>query len=79
MDITPYLELKIAPRAVFDTLAERRTRARFMLPTDDGDWTVVTWGAFAKQIREMALFLDRRRGSRAASGRASSRPTAWSG
>ena len=56
MDITPYLELKIAPRAVFDTLAERSTRPRFMLPTEDGDWRVVTWGGFAKQIREAALF-----------------------
>ena len=32
MDITPYLDLKIAPRAIFDTLAERSTRPRFMLP-----------------------------------------------
>jgi long-chain acyl-CoA synthetase len=59
MDITPFLELKIAPRAVFDTLAERSTRPRFMLPPADergGDWRAVTWGAFAKQIREVALF-----------------------
>jgi long-chain acyl-CoA synthetase len=58
MDITPFLELKIAPRAVFDTLAERGTRPRFMLPAAEahGDWRVVTWGAFAKQIREAALF-----------------------
>jgi long-chain acyl-CoA synthetase len=55
MDITPYLDLKIAPRAVFDTLAERRTRPRFMLPDGD-DWRVITWGGFAKQIREAALF-----------------------
>ena len=67
MDITPFLELRIAPRAVFDSLAERATRPRFMLPTPadparradgDGDWTAVTWGAFAKQIRECALFLS---------------------
>jgi long-chain acyl-CoA synthetase len=57
MDITPYLDLKIAPRAVFDTLPERRTRARYYLPTDDGDWRVVTWGAHARQIRDVALFL----------------------
>lgn len=56
MDITPFQELKIAPRAVFDTLAERGTRPRFMLPTPDGDWTVVTWNAFARQIRDVALF-----------------------
>ena len=56
MDVTPFLDLKIAPRAVFDSLAERHTRPRFMLPTDDGDWSVVTWGAFARQIRDAALF-----------------------
>jgi len=56
MDVTPFLDLKIAPRAVFDTLPERRTRPRFMLPTPEGDWRVVTWGAFAGQIRDAALF-----------------------
>ncbi|MEP7120744.1 MAG: AMP-binding protein [Byssovorax sp.] len=57
MDIAPYTELKIAPRAVFDTLPERKTRVRFMLPTLDGDWRAVTWGAFAIQIRRASLFL----------------------
>ena len=57
MDIAPYRELKIAPRAVFDTLSERKTRVRFMLPTLDGDWRSVTWGAFAIQIRRASLFL----------------------
>jgi long-chain acyl-CoA synthetase len=57
MDVTPYLEMKIAPRAVFDSLPERRTRPRFMLPTPEGDWSAVTWGAFADQIRQAALFL----------------------
>ena len=28
MDATPYQELKIAPRAIFDTLAERRIALR---------------------------------------------------
>ena len=55
MDITPFLDLKIAPRAVFDALTERRTRPRFMLPNGD-DWRAVTWADFAKQIREAALF-----------------------
>ena len=32
MDITPFLDLRIAPRAVFDALAERQTRVRFMVP-----------------------------------------------
>lgn len=57
MDITPFLELKPAPRAIFDALPERKTRARFMLPTPDGDWKAVTWGAYAKGIRQAALFL----------------------
>ena len=51
MDITPYLELKPAPRAIFDTLPERKTRARFMLPTPDGGvWIVYPKGR--KDIRE---------------------------
>ncbi|MCA3011087.1 MAG: AMP-binding protein, partial [Myxococcaceae bacterium] len=57
MDITPYLELKPAPRAVFDALEQRKTRVRFMLPTPDGDWRAVTWGAYARGIRQAALFL----------------------
>src|SRR3954466_4696762 len=57
MDISPYLELKPAPRALFDSLPERRSRVRFMLPTPDGDWRAVTWGAHAAQIRRAALFL----------------------
>src|SRR5580692_8149718 len=57
MDITPFRQLKIAPRAIFDTLADRRTRPRYFLPTPDGDWRAVTWGAHAQQIRDVALFL----------------------
>ena len=57
MDITPYLELSIAPRALFDSLPERRSRVRYMVPTANGDWRAVTWGAHAKEIREIALFL----------------------
>ncbi len=56
MDVSAYLDLKIAPRAVFDSLPERRSRVRFMVPTDN-DWTAVTWGAFADQIREISLFM----------------------
>ncbi|MCA9585418.1 MAG: AMP-binding protein [Myxococcales bacterium] len=56
MDITPYTELRIAPRAVFDALSERSSRPRFMVP-DGADWRAVTWGAFAKEIKEIALFL----------------------
>lgn len=57
MDVTPYMDLKIAPRAVFDTLEERSSRPRFMLPTQGGDWTAVTWGAFADQIRRAGMWL----------------------
>ncbi len=57
MDVTPYLELKTAPQWVFDALDERRTRPRFMVPTEDGDWRAVTWGRFADQIRHLASYL----------------------
>jgi long-chain acyl-CoA synthetase len=57
MDITPFLDLRIAPRAVFDALADRSSRVRFMVPTAPGEWRAVTWGAFAQEIRELALFL----------------------
>ncbi|MBL8721665.1 MAG: long-chain fatty acid--CoA ligase [Myxococcales bacterium] len=57
MDVTPYLEPRIAPRAVFDSLPERRTRVRFMIQEGD-DWRAVTWGAFAKIIRKVALYLS---------------------
>jgi len=67
MDVTAYLEPKIAPRAVFDSLPERRSRARFMVPNGD-DWRAVTWGAFARQIQLAGLFLGGvlRSGDRAA-------------
>ena len=57
MDITPYLELKPAPRAVFERLPTHGARARFMVPAPDGDWRCVTWGGFARMIREVALWL----------------------
>jgi len=57
LDITPYMELKSAPHAVFDALPERRSRPRFMVPTGDGDYRAVTWGSFADSIRRAALFL----------------------
>ncbi len=56
MDVTPYLELKIAPRALFDALPERKDRPRFMLPSPGG-WRALSWGAFAEQVRAIALFL----------------------
>ncbi len=78
MDITPFTDLTIAPRAVFDALPERGTRPRFMIAAPSvgasahptaWDWQAVTWGAFADQIRRLARFLDTaelRSGERAA-------------
>jgi long-chain acyl-CoA synthetase len=59
MDITPFLDLRIAPRGVFDALADRQTQVRFMIPdaAAPGEWKPVTWGAFAQEIRELSLFL----------------------
>jgi long-chain acyl-CoA synthetase len=57
MDIRPYEELKIAPRAMFDRLPTHRSRVRFMLPTPDGDWRALTWGHFAQQIKRAGLGL----------------------
>ncbi len=57
MDVSPYLDLKPAPNAVFDNLDERRTRVRFMLPDGDGDWHGMTWQAFADQIRHIGQYL----------------------
>jgi len=57
MDITRFEELKIAPRAIFDLLDERRSRPRYLLPTANGDWKAVTWGAHAEEIRAIARFL----------------------
>lgn len=56
MDVTKFLEPKIAPQVVFDSLAERRSRVRFLVPQGD-DWRAVTWGAFARQIQHAALYL----------------------
>jgi len=57
MDVTPYLPLRTAPSVIFDHLAERASQPRFMLPTDDGGWSAVTWQDFADQIRDIALYL----------------------
>lgn len=68
LDLARFREQKIAPRAVFDALAERRTRPRFMV-RQGGDWHSVTWQAFADEIRRCALFLATlglERGERAA-------------
>jgi long-chain acyl-CoA synthetase len=77
-DITPFLELKIAPRAVFDALDERRARPRFMLPTPSGDWQRGHLGRLRRRDPQA---------SRARSGRSASpgdraaiyAPNRWSG
>ncbi|MCC6525742.1 MAG: AMP-binding protein, partial [Polyangiaceae bacterium] len=56
LDLAAYQELKPAPRAVFDRLAERQSRVRFMVPEGD-DWRAVTWGAHARHIRGISSFL----------------------
>jgi long-chain acyl-CoA synthetase len=52
MDVTKYLDLVIAPKVVFNALAERKDKPRFV---NKGD--VTTWQAFADQIRDIALYL----------------------
>lgn len=56
VDPAPYLEPRIAPRAIFDALPERASRVRYMVPDGD-DWRAVTWQAHARDIRRCALFL----------------------
>jgi long-chain acyl-CoA synthetase len=64
MDVTPYLALRPAPCAVFDRLEQDPTQrdvARFHVAAGGADgadtWFPVTWGEFAEQIRNVALFL----------------------
>jgi len=56
VDPTPYLQPRVAPRAIFDSLPERASRVRYMVPDGD-DWRAVTWQAHARDIRQCALFL----------------------
>ncbi|NUO47271.1 MAG: AMP-binding protein [Polyangiaceae bacterium] len=56
LDLARFEEIKPAPRAIFDRLAERSTRVRFMVP-DRGDYRSVTYRGYAEQIRRLASFL----------------------
>ncbi len=56
LDLSQFEEIKPAPRAVFDRLAERSSRVRFMVP-DGEDWSAVTWGAYARRIRAISRYL----------------------
>jgi long-chain acyl-CoA synthetase len=58
MDVTPYLDLRPAPHAVFSRLPERETRPRFMVQARSGQWEAVTWGEYARAVRQAALYLD---------------------
>lgn len=69
MEMSRYRELRAGPQLVFDRLPERRALVRYMVPTPDGDWRAVTWGAHARAIRDIALYLEAeglRSGDRAA-------------
>lgn len=60
MDVTPYLDILPAPRVVFERIDRDpalRDAARFYRGASDGSWEPVTWGAFADQIRNVALCL----------------------
>ncbi len=57
MDVSRYMDLQIAPRAVFDALEERKDRPRFFLRDAGGRWSPVTWQDFADQVRDAALLL----------------------
>src|SRR5687768_8594260 len=56
MDVTKYLELRPAPRAIFDALDERRDRIRFLVPEPGGE-RAVTFGEVAREVEDIALFL----------------------
>jgi long-chain acyl-CoA synthetase len=65
MDVTQYLDARIAPRAIFDKLEERRDRVRYV--TAEG--LRVTYGEHAAAIRAIASYLRKiglRAGDRAA-------------
>ena len=56
MDVSHLLEIKAAPRAVFERLPTHRHRVRFQVRTGAA-WQPVTWGQYALQIRGVARWL----------------------
>lgn len=56
LDLARYEAIKPQPHAIFDRLAERRTRVRYMVPEGD-DYRAVTWGAYARSIRHIGAWL----------------------
>lgn len=57
MDTSKYLDIRIAPRAIFDSLPTRASHVRWQIPQPDGSWKPMTWTEFAAEIREIACFL----------------------
>ena len=58
MDLSRFLDIRPAPAAVFDSLAERADRVRFHVAGPDGEIVRrVTWGEHADEIRQLAAFL----------------------
>jgi long-chain acyl-CoA synthetase len=58
IDLSRFLEIKPAPRAVFDALGERADRPRFHVAGPDGSIVrSVTWAEHADEIRRLAAFL----------------------
>src|ERR1700677_4645934 len=61
MDVTRYLEPRIAPSGVFDDLEARADWVRFKVPAagsaPGGAWKDVTTRQFADEIRLLSLFL----------------------
>lgn len=56
LDITPFLDIRPAPAAVFDR-ARASPRAPRFRRRRGGAWQPVTWGQFAEQIAQVSLFL----------------------
>ena len=59
MDVSDYLDIYTAPQVIFNALPERATRVRFLVPAEDGpgDWRAITWGAWAREIAEIGMYL----------------------
>lgn len=58
MDVSKVLEIRPAPRALFDALSERRDRVRYRVPQASGGYRDVTFGEVADEVRDIALFLE---------------------
>ncbi len=56
MQVSKYLDLNIAPRVLFDALADRKDTPRFFVKRGS-EWKPVTWQAFADQVERVALWL----------------------